>query len=249
MKDDLNNFQQFDTENCTARCVVVIGGAATIPITYTLTENNLLESDTCTVELSSDLIDYSGLLQKARQLNSYVPIEIWVGYENIQERYHAFNESMIGYKSNDDLKRALVNGEYKKRLHKRWFGIIDQPTFKFGGAESNDIQTYTCRERITILQEFPFEKKYEGDKATVRSVITDLQQQIKDFTIKIDPELDKNAARMNLLLGQKEHLNKDSGEEEEKITDYNTKGKTFWDVILDICSKAKITFQQPIVNN
>lgn len=243
MKDDLNNFQQFDTDNCTARCVVVIGGSPTIPISYSLTENNMLESDNCTIDFSSDLLDYSGLLQSARKSNSYVPIEIWVGYENIQERYHAFNESMTGHKSNDVLKRTLVNGEYKDRLHLRWQGLVDQPTFKIGGADSNDTISLVCRERIVILQEFPFEKKYEGSHATVKSVITDLQQQIKDFTILIDPELEKNSARMNLLLGQKDTINKDN-EETEKISDYNTKGKTFWEVILDICSKAKITFLQ-----
>lgn len=236
---------RYDFNNNSVRAVIVIGDVPTIPISYSLSMNSLNESDLAQFHITSDLIDMRKISQKYRLQDTYVKIELWTGYFNTQNIYHSFNEAMIGYPSNDDLKRYLVNNQnYKRLLKRRWFGVLDMPSFTWGDVRSADITTLTCKEVFTLLDDYTFEKKYEEEQATVQAVLQDLQRTITAFTIKIDEELLKNTKKMNLNLGAKAKINKDDGSTETVDKGYNTIGKSFFQVIKDVCQKAKIDFVQ-----
>lgn len=235
---------RYDTFNSQIRSVVVIGDVPTIPYQYTLTTNSYLESDSASIVLTSDLCDLSNLWKNFRQENVFVPIEIWTGWININKIYHHFNEAFYGNPSNDDLKRTIVNGEYKKFMTKRWSGILEVPTWNYGNVSSPDLLILSCTEAYTLLEDYLYEFKFEGDQAKVGYVLNQIIKDVTGFKITIDEELLKNKDIMNLDLGMKEKLNKNDGEVSTVDKGYNTIGKTIMQVIQDVCKKARIDFIQ-----
>lgn len=244
----------FDFNSNAPRAVIVIGDVATIPLDYEITMNSLIESDVATINLSADLFDMAGLWNVWRKEKSYIPVEIWSGYFNTNLLYHSFNEAMDHYPSNDDVKRFLISdNNFKRLLKKRWFGIANIPSFRFGDVQSADVVTINCSEVLNMLDDFMFDKKYIEDEAKVSSVLNDLIKAVKGktdntkghgFTLIIDPDLAKNSTKMNYQLGHKTKLNKDDGTTEEIDKGYTTRGKTYFQVIKEICEKLKIDFVQ-----
>lgn len=228
-------------ENLVARSVVVIGSVPTIPQSYNLVMNSYLESDTATIEIPTELINIKDILNKARSENSYVEVEIWSGYLSSQTEQHTFTQSIDGGLSNDEIKKKLLR-EYKEKLSLRWFGLLDKPTIKYS-QKSGDSITLECKELFTFLQDYAFEKKYEGDKSSVNSIISDLKGQLKG-SIKIEIDKDVPQNKLQALMGLRTSFIKDEEDKKEELKEYNTVGKTYWDIITEICRKSKLQFMQ-----
>lgn len=220
------------------RCVIVIAGTPTIPLSYELTMNSELESDTCSISIPLDLIDIVELLQNARKSKMYIPIEIWSGFLSESKDQHYFSFSDYGKKSNDQLKKDLLK-DYKEKLQFRWFGIVTQSKLNFPNNGS-DTATLVCQESHTILDQYTIEKKYEGEGTTVKAIIEDLQKMVTVFKIEIDKDVPKD--KLSVEMGMTQKIDKDSGEKTETVKEYNTVGKSIWQTIKDVCQKAKLRF-------
>ena len=234
----LNDY--FGGERLVGRSVIVIGGVPTIPYSYDLTTNMYLETDTATMIIPTELIDLSKALINSRKDNKYIEVEIWSGYLNSQREQHVFTQSIKNGISNDEIKKELIK-DYKTKLSLRWFGLLDIPSIKW--SKSGDYVTLTAKELFTFLQDYAFEKKYEGEDSKISSIINDIKSQLKgSINILIDKSVKDN--QLNLQMGMKTKYKKDSEEKEEELKEYNTNGKTYFDVIVEMCKRGKMQFLQ-----
>ena len=152
-------------DNIVPRSVVVIGGTPTIPLSYDITMNNFMESDTASIKFPLELINMNSILQANNQAGSFITVEIWSGFISATSKQHTYVQSNFNMKSNDQIKKDLLK-TYKNDLQLRWFGILGQPEFNLSLKQSSLI-TFSCREIITLLQDIYYEKKFEGDSANV----------------------------------------------------------------------------------
>ena len=83
------------------RAVVVINKTATIPLSYQLTTNAYLESDSLIINLPMELVDIKEILQVSRSQSDFVTIELYSGFINSQSPQHVFTQGIVGGKSND----------------------------------------------------------------------------------------------------------------------------------------------------
>lgn len=227
-------------ERLVARSVVVIGGVPTIPQSYDITMNSYLESDTANIIIPTELIDISRIMKNARKENKYVEVEIWAGYLNSQLEQHTFVQSIKNGISNDEIKKKLLR-EYRDKLSLRWFGLLDVPSIVWG--DTGDITTLPCRELFTFLQDYAFEKKYEGENSTVKAIIDDIKKNLTgSINILVDKGVPEN--KLKVQMGLKTKYKKDTEEKTEELKEYNTNGKTYFDVIAEICKRAKLQFLQ-----
>ena len=154
--------------------------------------NSYLESDTANIIIPTELIDISRIMKNARKENKYVEVEIWSGYLNSQLEQHTFVQSIKNGISNDEIKKKLLR-EYRDKLSLRWFGLLDVPSISWG--DTGDITTLPCRELFTFLQDYAFEKKYEGENSTVEAIINDIK---KNLTGSINILVDKGVPKKML---------------------------------------------------
>lgn len=230
------------------RAVVVINNVPTIPLSYDLTTNAYLETDNLTISIPMELIDIKEIMKTTRSNSDIVTIELWSGFLNSQSPQHLFTQSMTNMKSNDRLKKDFINDKiYKKTLPLRWFGCVDKISLFYGEKEQADMITIHAVELFTKLQDYMYEKEYKEDEGTVKRVIDDLKKYLKKFKIEIDKNVTQQ--QLNLLLGSKVKYKKDNedgseGTEEKEDKKYSTFGKTVFEVIKDICAKAKLEFVQ-----
>lgn len=235
------------------RAVVVINNTATIPLSYQLTTNAYLESDSLSINLPMELVDIKELLQVARSQSDFVTIELYSGFINSQSPQHVFTQGVVGGKSNDQLKKDFINKKiYKDVLPLRWFGVLDKaPTLFWGSKDQSDMITLTCGEIFNKLAQIMYEKKYEGDKASISNVIKDLQAFLKKIKIEIDPKVKQD--QLNQLMGSKIKYAKDNedgseGSEEKEDKEYSTSGKNVLEIIKEICTRGKLDFVQSDVD-
>lgn len=225
-------------ENVVPRAVAVVGNTPTIPLTYNLLMNNFAESDTLTIKYPLELFDYS-LLRKGLNGGARIAtVELFSGFLPINMKQHTWVQSYSEMLSNEELKIYLLKN-YQKHLPSRWFGYVDHPEYEYG--ESGDFIVLHCRELATLMQRYAFERKYESNKATVQQVLRDITSTLSVFKITLDKQIPTK--KLQLLLGVDTKVKKDDTTE-EVIKDYNTVGKSYWDIIQDILQKAKLQIIQ-----
>jgi len=230
---------RYGGERLVPRCVVVIGGVPTIPESVDITMNMYLESDSATINIPTELLDLSKAMVNARKDNSYMEVEIWAGYLNSQITQHTFTQSIKNGISNDEIKKELLK-DYTKELSLRWFGLIDIPSISWS---DNDMITLTAKELFSFLQDYAFEKKYEGEDSKVTKIIDDIKGELKgSINILIDKGVPKE--KLEVQMGMTTKFQKDTGEETEELKEYNTNGKSYFDVIVEICKRSKLQFLQ-----
>lgn len=235
------------------RAVVVINKTATIPLSYQLTTNAYLESDSLIINLPMELVDIKEILQVSRSQSDFVTIELYSGFINSQSPQHVFTQGIVGGKSNDQLKKDFINNKiYKNVLPLRWFGVLDKaPTLFWGSKDQSDMITLTCGEIFNKLAQIMYEKKYEGDKASINNIIKDLQSFLTKIKIEIDPKVKKE--QLDQLMGSKIKYAKDNedgseGSEEKEDKEYSTVGKNVLEIIKEICIRGKLDFVQSDVD-
>ena len=180
------------------RAVIVINDTATIPLSYNLSCNGYLESDTLTVELPMELINFKEIQETARSKSDFIKIELYSGFLNSQAPQHLFVQSLQGGLSNDQLKKKFINEKiYKDTLALRWWGLVDKFSMRWGSVEQADIVTLTCSEAFQKLAFIQYEKKYQ-DKATVGNVIKDLSAFLKKIKIQIAKEVPQTS--LNVIM-------------------------------------------------
>ena len=130
----------------------------------------------------------------------------------------------------------------------RWFGVLDKaPTLFWGSKDQSDMITLTCGEIFNKLAQVMYEKKYEGDKASINNIIKDLQSFLTKIKIEIDPKVKKE--QLDQLMGSKIKYAKDNedgseGSEEKEDKEYSTVGKNVLEIIKEICTRGKLDFVQ-----
>ena len=231
-------------DNIVPRSVVVIGGTPTIPLSYDITMNNFMESDTASIKFPLELINMISILQANNQAGSFITVEIWSGFISATSKQHTYVQSNFNMKSNDQIKKDLLK-TYKNDLQLRWFGILGQPEFNLSLKQSSLI-TFSCREIITLLQDIYYEKKFEGDSATVEAILKDISGSLGK-TIKLVIKIE-DKERLRLNMGAKFVYKKKTGEREEKATEYNTVGKTYYQVLEEILKKASLMIEQSTID-
>jgi hypothetical protein len=227
-------------ENIVPRAVVVIGGTPTIPLSYDITMNNFMESDTASIKFPLELINIASLLTVNKQAGAFVTVEIWSGFISATSKQHTYVQSNFNMKSNDQIKKDLLK-TYKDDLQLRWFGILEQPEFNLS-VEQPSLISFSCREIITLLQDIYYEKKFEGDSATVDFILKDIVNSL-GRTVKLKVNItDKERLRLNM--GAKFVYKKKEDTREEKAVEYNTVGKTYYQVLEEIIKKASLMIEQ-----
>jgi len=227
-------------DNVVPRSVIVIGGTPTIPLSYDITMNNFMESDTATIKFPLELIDTNSLLTVNNKVGAFITVEIWSGFISATSKQHTYVQSNYNMKSNDQLKKDLLKS-YKEDLQLRWFGILGQPEFNLS-VDSASLISFNCREVITLLQDIYYEKKFEGDTATVEAILKDISASLGK-TLKLSIKIE-DKERLRLNMGAKFVYKKKEDTREEKATEYNTVGKTYYQVLEEIIKKASLMIEQ-----
>lgn len=225
-------------ENVVPRAVVVIGGTPTIPLSYSLTMNDFFESDSLEITLPSDLIDLTLIYKEFYRNGTVVPIELWSGFVPSNSSQHLWTENLENNKPNDRLKHDLIEN-YTDVLTKRWVGIIKQFELNYNAPSSTDITNISCEEITSVLRRYTFEYKFDGDNATVESVISVLNSVLTDFYIDISSGVEERIKKYNMGTVTKYQKDTDDATVEEK--NYVTVGKTLWDILDDIIKATGLT--------
>lgn len=236
-----------DGENIVPRAVIVIGGTPTIPLSYSLTMNDLFESDGLEITIPSDLIDLSLIFKNFMKNNSLVPIELWSGFLPANSKQHLWTQAYRnGSMSNEEIKQDLLQN-YKELLNHRWSGILKQFELEYNSGDVADITSVSCEEIIIVMQRYIFEYKFEGDNAHVESIIQTLNSVLTEFYIEIDDKVEDRIKKYNM--GTVTKYEKDSGDETVEEKTYTTVNKTLWDILQDVMKATGLTLIQDFSHN
>lgn len=238
--------------NIVPKVVITINEQPFIPQSFELVMNSYLESDTLTFNMPVETINVGKLIKDLRIDNKVAKVELWCGYAPANS-HNSYNQSKFNLISNDKLKINLLEN-YRDYLTLMWCGHLSLPTVTFDD-EDYDHADFVANEMHTLLQSFYFEKNYEGDDTRIGNILSDIQKQLNgSFEILISDDLgvlkdDKGSLIegnniANISMGTKRKFKKDTGETETVEQNYSTVGKTYWDVIVDLCNVGKLSFLQ-----
>lgn len=233
--------------NLAPRSVVVIAGTPCIPNTFSLTRNNTLDSNTLTLKFQSDLIDISSLYREMNKIGKAFVVELWVGYLDTKKQT-AWTQDLdyADFLSNDELKNELLD-TYKERLYRSYIGVVKQ--FELSYDEAGDMTTLLCGDFALILQEHDYESIFKDEQSSVENIVKDINKALNSFSIEFSSDV-KDEKKVLMGFEKKIKKDKETGDEttEEKEIKYSTEGKTYWNIIEDMCKKANLLVDVDLQN-
>ncbi len=241
-EEEESQFQANKGMSLVPRAVIVIAGTPCIPLSFNFQLNDSLDSNNLSVIFQKDLLDTSELYVKSSQEDKAFICELWTGYIN-STKQHSWTQDYEGYLSNDQLKNELL-GNYKERLVRRYIGVIKQFEDDYD-SESGDYTTLSIGDFSVILQKTKFEGVFNGDDSRMENVLKKINENLKHFQIVFDSEVPQKTKEF--LLGYEKKIKRDktdgSEEEVEKEVKYDTRNKSYWDVIKDIAEKGNLAIR------
>ncbi len=229
------------SQNLVPRAVIVIGKTPVYALDYNLVTNTNFESDSLNFSVPMDLIDIRDLIKSFLKQGSVVPIAVYAGF--IDSYFEHFYTYDFDYKSssNDMVKNKFLS-KFKEVLSLRWIGLMTQPELNFEEVGSPDTIKFIAGDYSKILSKYKYENQYEGENASVEKIVGELNSKLSKFQIKFDNKL--TSGELNVIksynMGAKSTF-KDDNDEEVEITQYSTVGKTYFDILKDICEKTRTT--------
>ena len=225
--------------NLAPRCVIVIAGTPCIPSHFSLVRNNDVQSNALTIKFQSDLIDITSLYREMNLIGKAFVVELWVGYlDTTKQTAWTQDLEYADFLSNDELKNELLD-TYQDKLYRSYIGIIKQ--FELSYSEDGDYTTLLCGDFALVLQEHDYESIFKDEQSSVENVVKDINKALTSFSIEFSKDV-KDEKKVLMGYEKKIKRDKDSGDEteESKEVKYTTEGKTYWNIIEEICKKANL---------
>jgi len=230
--------------NLVPRAVVVIGKTTVIPLSYTLNMHYEFDTDTCTITFPMDLLDISSIYTESLKTGNVIPIELWSGYIDTREPHLStfdFTED-TAYKTNSQLVDDLLV-DYQELLTRRWVGIMGQPELSYGSIESSDEIRLFCYDYSIILKRFNYEEEFKDSDSRVDRILDKLNGSLKNFKFELDTTMEtKDLDKIRgTLMGYDVDYTKDGETSSTKEINYNTNGKSYYQILKDICDRTRTT--------